>query len=163
MTWPGWTDMEWPIHHTVENRKKKKAVNRNEDYLTMTFFEFSKTFRLCKTSVSHLLDFKNTYAQCLMVIMILMLVEAISLGFWIQDWTGGWELAMNLPIRLLFTKFSIFGLIGELGNPLDDWLDSFIPTNLRTDYLISKLTRQLKIWRIRLIGRYLIVWTNYKG
>ena len=44
----------------LENRKKKTVKNRNKDYLSMTDFEFSKRFRLCKSSVSHLLELIET-------------------------------------------------------------------------------------------------------
>ena len=43
----------------VESREKKTIKIRNEDYLTMTDFGFSKRFRMCKTSVFHLIELKN--------------------------------------------------------------------------------------------------------
>ena len=51
--------------------------------------------------------------------------------------------------RALFTKFLTPGLIHELCNPLDDWLDWLIPTDDRSGYIIRRLIRELKVWWIR--------------
>ena len=48
-------------------------------------------------------------------------------------------------LRTLFTKFLNPGITHELYNPLIDWLNWLISTNHRTDYIIHKLTRKLKV------------------
>ena len=46
----------------------------------------------------------------------------------------------------LFIKFLTPGLICELCNLFDDWLESTSPTNHSADYEIRELTQKLKIW-----------------
>ena len=43
------------------------------------------------------------------------------------------------------------GLTHELCNPLNVWLGWLIPTNHRTDNIISQLTQEIKVWRIGII------------
>ena len=63
---------------TVENRKKKTVKHRNKDYLTMTDFKFSKRFRVCKTSISHLLELIKTNVHCLMGIESHAILQPIN-------------------------------------------------------------------------------------
>ena len=50
-----------------------------------------------------------------------------------------------MTLRALFTKVLTTGLIRELCNQLDDWLDKLILTNHRACYIIRSFTRELKI------------------
>ena len=47
--------------------------------------------------------------------------------------------------RALFTKFSTLGLMREICNPLDDWLESSSTTNHPVGYIIRRLTRVKKL------------------
>ena len=58
--------------------KKMAVKNRKKDYLSMTNFEFSKRFRVCKTSISHLLELIKTNVHCLMGIESHAILQPIN-------------------------------------------------------------------------------------
>ena len=63
--------------------------------------------------------------------------------------------------RTLFTKFLTPGLTHELCNPLDDWLDWLISTSHQADYIIRRLTRELKVWWIKAMERATAINVNF--
>ena len=102
-------------------------------------------------------NFKIFMSILIIVSHILSTPNSFFFGRFVLMWRGGINYFPRLAhiskqkksLRALFTKFLTPELTHELCNPLNDWLDWWIPTNHRTDYTIRGSTRELKVWWIR--------------
>ena len=63
--------------------------------------------------------------------------------------------SMQNALRAILAIFLTLSLIHKLCNPLDDSFDWLIPTNHQMEYIIGRLTQDLKVWWVRaLIPRF---------